>query len=904
MQGRKWVFLAPCSNPAAQKHFRDTILDGVRFADIEEYLEESDKAVLRDRDPLRLWGNVPGKHKGWDDMEVGDFVLFYQRGKFTHAGEVYYITDNVRLSRKLWPDYKEGKPWRYIYFLNELKEIEIPLSIVRDYSRYKAGFVPMGFTTLRSEAIDAIVENHGSIEAFVRDFGEHEETAYFVLITGGGEYKDEPRTRYHFKEGIPGSRQLRDAENSGKFVYYEKGRFYAKGDVGKITSYEEGGVTYYYAKVENFEEIGPFDLEQIKSNLSFSNVGQAGITRILEEDYNTIVTWESEPTFAFSEKDFESCTGRKDDARYLNERFKELLGVLRNTLDDRFANYKSYPARPSVQPKRGQKRARWRDHMWLGFAHPKFERPQGGIQFQVVINARDPFYMDIWIDRRAPLARELAKKNIERNREAFRKSLRSLTGFEIGLYEGHELEHPITELDEETITEFIDNIPTYNTHVHIGKKLSQEEVLSQGPKIVKTIVDTFDELYPTYLLLVGEQMPEEAKLSAVDRFTIAHLITGRNVIFYGPPGTGKTRKAVQIAKFFCGDRDNGISFETANAEWTAYNVVGGPTLSGEGELSFKPGFLTWAAIQCSDSIKSSGLPHFLIIDEINRANLDLAFGKIFSLLDIEYRNQAILGESDLSGMKNADEYQDTRIPLEFRILATMNTYDTALLFSLGYAFRRRFAFVEIGSPFTEEPEEKYEPNEEQWRKLEIQANDRINDLAEETKRWISSATFLQPSTSLKQKLQLSEEFDLARTLQSLNERMQTGEFDPINPYKLACSLSEMMTRDGVIEAGYAQAVDIVKYALIYAAIFSKDGEKDDLVRAMDEAVKAYFIPQVQYYLPRARRTITIGKKEEAEAAIGKLEALQKQLADLGLAKASNKVKAIISRLTAGEISLF
>lgn len=394
--------------------------------------------------------------------------------------------------------------------------------------------------------------------------------------------------------------------------------------------------------------------------------------------------------------------------------------------------------------------------------------------------------------------------------------------------------------------------------------------------------------------------PGEIELSTIDRAAITHLVAGRNLIFYGPPGTGKTRKAVQIAKFFCGDADNSFSFETANAEWTAYNVVGGPTLSGEGELSFKPGFLTWAAIQCSYNIKSSGLPHFLIIDEINRANLDLAFGKIFSLLDIEYRNQAILGESDLSGMKNADEYRDARLPLEFRILATMNTYDTALLFSLGYAFRRRFAFIEISSPFTEQLEEKYEPDEDQWRKLEIQTEDRIKDLAEEIKKWISSVTYLQPSTSLKLKLQVPQDFDFAETLQSLNKRIEAGEFDPFNAYKLACSLSESLTREGVIEAGYAQAVDVVKYALVYTAIFSKNSEKVDLVAAIDEAVMAYFIPQIQYYLPRARRTITIGKKEEAEAAIGKLQALQNKFQKLGLIKSGNKLEAIISRLRAGK----
>ena len=139
MRGRKWIFLAPSSNPAAQKHLSDTILNRVRFTDIEEYLEEGDKTVLRDRDPLRIWGNVPSKRKGWENMEDGDIVLFYQRGKFTHAGEVYHRVDNEEVSKKLWSDYKEGNAWRYIYFLQEVKEIDVQLNSINKYAGYVAG---------------------------------------------------------------------------------------------------------------------------------------------------------------------------------------------------------------------------------------------------------------------------------------------------------------------------------------------------------------------------------------------------------------------------------------------------------------------------------------------------------------------------------------------------------------------------------------------------------------------------------------------------------------------------------------------------------------------------------------------------------------------------------------------
>ena len=168
MQGKQWIFLAPCSNPAAQKHLSDTIVKGIKLTDIEQYLNEADKRVLQTIDILRIWGNVPAKAKEWEDMEVGDVVLFYQLGSFTHAGKVSYKTENEELSKILWPDFEDGKPWRYIYFLQETREVNIPLDLIRNFSGYDPGFIPMGFMSLREKGIDAIVQKYGVLENFLK----------------------------------------------------------------------------------------------------------------------------------------------------------------------------------------------------------------------------------------------------------------------------------------------------------------------------------------------------------------------------------------------------------------------------------------------------------------------------------------------------------------------------------------------------------------------------------------------------------------------------------------------------------------------------------------------------------------------------------------------------------------
>ena len=46
--------------------------------------------------------------------------------------------------------------------------------------------------------------------------------SYFIFRTGGGGYRDIPQLSYHFRGGIPGYRQVLDAENNGDFVYYDR----------------------------------------------------------------------------------------------------------------------------------------------------------------------------------------------------------------------------------------------------------------------------------------------------------------------------------------------------------------------------------------------------------------------------------------------------------------------------------------------------------------------------------------------------------------------------------------------------------------------------------------------------------------------------------------------------------
>jgi len=171
--------------PGLMVHINRSIADGVRLGELDVADKELAGALRTQyaSGPLRAWGLRVSQERLWKDIEAGDILLSYNSKRFIYSsavclkypfrGDPAFVRVAESIAHRIWGRDVQGKTWPYLLFLNDLKQVDIPLGRFNELTGYRFNAI-QGFMVLKRERSERLLEElselseSGVVEAITR----------------------------------------------------------------------------------------------------------------------------------------------------------------------------------------------------------------------------------------------------------------------------------------------------------------------------------------------------------------------------------------------------------------------------------------------------------------------------------------------------------------------------------------------------------------------------------------------------------------------------------------------------------------------------------------------------------------------------------------------------------------
>lgn len=728
--GRPRIFVATASAPEARHHFEISVartLDEESVSATSTAVVDVQRAVARSSDEgVRLWGAKPGpsNRRTWDIMRAGDWLFFYWDKSYTQVTRVLEHPDEPQdaLADAVWGrDPSDGQTWELAYFIDRPEQIQVRADEVSAI----LGGANMGFRSLSDERLVDLVGRYGSVKRVVEA----------VIGNETGDAVDRAMQEWE--------RELDPAEISRIDALHEEMRAQFATQFGSEEAIDRLTPGAFFAFMNRIDARSmptgqgifrfniPFPVREDRMNyryladhwaifqaqLKILFLGRGSVAaRITEMMGLGNVSYYTNPELAvasalLSLHDPEAHAGVQ---RMEYKRSKSRAAGVAPDLPEDVPLGEEFEALESAIARLPAERGRdwsWATRMKFFFSDA-FQR-----NLEATATPQAFFVFSQKPEDASEYGDEEGARYRFDSRVTGRKALREAGQGRFVYYRPRKGASAATAqtffgagdvLRVETARERPDGVTEYvaelGSYVPFDRPVPRSEYQPPGWNHQHAIAAISREAYeeimsrafgaPARVTDYGiDWLERETLLPREHLNDLIQAIGTRQVVFAGPPGTGKTWLARALVRHLCDGDLERMRIVQFHPSYGYEEFMEGlrPTWdAARGGLTFNP--VDGVVLRLAEKADSSGQTHYLIIDEMNRANLSRVFGELMFLF--EYRNPDDAVELQYSGYR--EDGLGPRLfylPEGLRFIGTMNTADRSIR-SIDTALRRRFEIFE------------------------------------------------------------------------------------------------------------------------------------------------------------------------------------------------------------------